>query len=416
MNKTFIFTRQVLHWLYTPAGEKVVFKMSNSHPGFRIFIIGAGFSKLAGLPLASELFRKVVDAIEIRYGNDTKFHADLEDYIEYRSACDRQNFDKNNIDMEEFMSYLDIEHFLELRGSKAWSEEGNESQIMVRKAIGKVIHSYTPQSDSLPTAYYKLAKKLSLNDFVITLKYDVVLERTLEHIGKPYRLFPQRFKQIGRSMNIVDSEVKEVTILKLHGSVDWFDNRHFLKMKEYMAEQGNEKYARHSIFADPQRYNASPIVDGLRAKDDPLLHIHRIKDVDAYYKFDTDFNAPFILSPSHVKFVYAEPLLSFWNGLGRAGAYNLGVSIIGFSLPKHDEYIRIALYQMISNYQRSWWDEPMLDSLKDYVRFVDYQNSEKAISDYKSRYAFAKEDRSDYHFNGFSEEAVRFIFDQVRQA
>ena len=389
--------------------------MSNSHPGFRIIILGAGFSKLAGLPLASELFTEVVNTIESQHGKDTKFHVDLENYIEYRIACDKE-FDANNIDMEEFMSYLDIEHFLELRGSKAWSDEGNESQIMIRKAIGKVIHSRTPQSDSLPDAYYKFANNLSLNDIVITLNYDIILERALEHIGKPYRLFPQRFKEIGRGSNIVDSDVKEVTILKLHGSVDWFDDRHFIKMKEYLAQQGHEDYARHSVFGDPKRYKASPIVDGPRSEDDPLLHIHRIEEVDSYYKYDTDFHAPFILSPSHVKFVYAEPLLSFWNGLGRAGGYNLGVSIVGFSLPSHDEYIRIGLYQIISNYQQSWWDEPMLDVLKDHVRLVDYQSNEDSIKDYKSRYSFVIEDRANYHFGGFSEDAIDFLFNNGRQA
>ena len=57
-----------------------------------------------------------------------------------------------------------------------------------------------------------------------------------------------------------------------------------------------------------------------------------------------------ILSPSHMKIVYATPFMDFWNGLGQAGGYNLGISIIGFSLPEHDDYIKISLYKMIGNY------------------------------------------------------------------
>lgn len=388
--------------------------MVEPHPGFRIFIIGAGFSRLAGLPLASELFEKVMQDIESSYGKKTKFHRDLENYIEYRSSCGK-DFDKTSIDLEEFMSYLDIEHFLELRGSKTWSDEGNESQIMIRRSIGRVIHKSTPSADSLPNAYIKFAESLSLEDLVITLNYDVIVERALEFIGKPYRLFPQRFKTIGRSSNTVDSNTKEVTILKLHGSVDWFDDRHYLKMREYLAEQGNEKYAKHSVFSDPTKYKAAPIVDGPRSKDDPLLHIHKIEYVDSFYENDNDFHAPFILSPSHVKFVYAEPLLSFWNGMGRAGGYNLGVSIIGFSLPEHDEYIRIGLYQMISNYQYSWWDEALLGVVKDHVRLVDFQSDEAAVSALKSRYSFLVDGKTEYYFNGFSDEAVDFLFNQARK-
>lgn len=388
--------------------------MAEPHPGFRIFIIGAGFSKPAGLPLASELFEEVIEDIESHHGKEAKFHGDLETFVEYKTACD-EDFDKSNIDLEEFMSYLDIEHYLELRGSKTWSDEGNESQIMIRKSIGRVIHRKTPPADSLPSAYIKFAKNLSLEDLVITLNYDIILERALDYIGKPYRLFPQRYKSIGRSANTVDSDTKEVTILKLHGSVDWFDDRHFLSLKECLSEQGHEDYAKHSVFSDPSKYRAKPIVDGPRSEDDPLLHIHRIEDADTYYNSDTDFHAPFILSPSHIKFVYAEPILSFWNGMGRAGGYNLGISVIGFSLPEHDEYIRVGFYQMISNYQYSWWDEPMLGVAKDYVRLVDFQNEESSISVLKNRYSFLVEGKTKYYLDGFSDEAVDFLFNQARK-
>jgi hypothetical protein len=37
------------------------------HIGFRIYILGAGFSRPAGLPIATELFPAVRSAIERRY-------------------------------------------------------------------------------------------------------------------------------------------------------------------------------------------------------------------------------------------------------------------------------------------------------------------------------------------------------------
>lgn len=389
--------------------------MNQNHPGYRIFILGAGFSRLAGLPLASELFEKIVSDIESHYGKKTKFSRSLDEYIGYKVACDKE-YDCSSIDLEDFMSYLDIEHYLELLGSKAWSDEGNESQIMIRKAIGRIIHRSTPEENSLPSEYIHFAECLSLNDYVITFNYDVVLERALHYIGKPYRLFPQRYQSVSEDSCAVDTEVKEVTILKLHGSVDWFDDRYYLKEKDYLKKKGAEKYAKHSIFSNKERFHAVPIVDGLRPKNDPLLHIHRIKDVDEYYKEDRDFHAPIILSPSHVKFVYAEPLLSLWNGLGRVGGYNLGVSIIGFSLPKHDEYIRVVLYKMISNFQESWWDEPLLNILKDYVRIVDSKNNEDEKLKLRRNYSFIIEEKSKYYFNGFSDDAITFLFNETRKA
>ena len=107
--------------------------------------------------------------------------------------------------------------------------------------------------------------------------------------------------------------------------------------------------------------------------------------------------------------------MSLWNGLGRAGGYNLGVSVIGFSLPPHDEYIRIGLHQMLNNYA-SWWDSPMLGVLKDYARFVDYKPEQADQNAYIERYRFAGADRSRFFFNGFGPDALEFLFNQPRVA
>lgn len=390
--------------------------MTERHPGFRIFVLGAGFSRPAGLPLATELFSEVRNRIEQHHGRDTKFQRDLENYIEYRTACDGTYLQKEAIDLEEFMSFLDIEHFLELRGSKTWSQEGNESQLMVRKAIGEVIHGRTPPADCLPDSYYRFAERLSTHDTVLTFNYDILLERALEHVGKPYRLFPNRFKSIGKTANIVDPDVDEVVLLKLHGSVDWFNDRQYLELKASLEEHGANHLPIHSVFDNPERYGLQPIIDGPRSPEDPLRHIHRVRDADTYYARDNGFNAPFILSPSHVKFVYSEPLLSFWSGMGRAGGYNLGISVVGFSLPKHDEYIRVGLYQMISNYQQSWWNEKMLGSmLKDNVRIVDFRHNENGIAELKSRYNFVDATKADYFLDGFGNDAIEFLFSQSRK-
>ena len=146
-----------------------------------------------------------------------------------------------------------------------------------------------------------------------------------------------------------------------------------------------------------------------------MRHIHWIEHVDKYYNADRGFNAPFILSPSHVKFLYAEPILGFWHGMGRAGGYNLGVSVIGFSLPSHDEYIRIGLYKMLSNYG-SWWDSRMLNLLKDYARFVDFRPTQEQQEEYRSRYRFAPAERSRFYFDGFGTDAIDFLFNQRRDA
>jgi hypothetical protein len=310
------------------------------------------------------------------------------------------------------MSYLDIEHFLGLRGSDTWSSEGNESQIITKKAIGEVIHLKTPPADKLPTFYYKFAERLTAYDLVLTFNYDVLLERALLHVGNPFRLFPSRYKSVSEWGGTVDDTKKEVTILKMHGSVDWFDNRHFLELQKVTKNGTNL----HTVFDNPDRYGAKRIVDGPRPANDPLSSIFRIEGVDEFYRLDRGFNGPFILSPSHVKFVYATTLLDFWHGMNRGGGWNLGVNVIGFSLPKHDEYIRIGLWNIITNYQQSWWDEKLIDFLKDYVRLIDLRTDDASISEYKDRYCFVDPGKTRYFFNGMCDEVIPFLFEDRRTA
>ena len=146
------------------------------HPGFRIYILGAGFSRPAGLPLATELFPAVRARIEHQHGVDTKFHRDLQNCLSYCEDCGIEGQNETSLDLELFMSYLDIEHYLELRGSDTWSQEGNETQLIIRKAIGAVIHERTPPPDKLPDVYYRFAERLSAHDTTLTFDYDLVLE------------------------------------------------------------------------------------------------------------------------------------------------------------------------------------------------------------------------------------------------
>lgn len=386
------------------------------HPGFRIFVLGAGFSRPAGLPLATELYTAVRERILSRHGRDTKFTRDVNNYISYCEDCGFTGQTDENLDLERFMSYLDIEHYLGFRGKDTWSQEGNESQLMIRKSIGEVIHDRTPSPDRLPDFYYRFAESLSPHDTVLTLNYDLLLESALSIVGKPFRRYPDRFKSVDQYGGTIDSDVEELVLLKLHGSIDWFDDRQFLELKESIKNYGATRIPLHSVFDDTSRYGARPLVDGPLPESDLLRHIYWIEKVADYYHRDNNFNAPFILSPSHVKFVYSEPLLSFWRGIGRSGGYNLGVSIIGFSLPDHDEYIRIGLYQMLSNYG-SWWDERFFNNvLKDYARFVDFRSTPEQVNEYRARFRFAAPERSRFHYAGFGPEAIDFLFHQHRES
>lgn len=381
---------------------------------YRIFILGAGFSVPARLPLGGELFKLVKQQIEKSEGLETKFHQSLDEFVQYKTNKDNIQCNVDDVDLEEFMSFLDIEHFLKLEGSDTFSEHGNAAQLYIKRYIGKVIQNRTPTADNLPEEYYEFAKKLQPHDIVITLNYDIILERALEYIGKPYRLFLNRLESIGETSSTIDNSKHEVTILKLHGSVDWFSNSIYTHRINAFKKAGSTDFPHDPIFSKGGRYQSYPLVNGPRQPDDPLSKLFRIKKIDEFYQHNSPPDIPMLLSPSHMKIVYASPFMEFWYGMGQSGAWNSSLSIIGFSLPEHDEYIRVALHKMIRNYQYFSWEDELFDGYKDNVKIVDFKTSDSEIDELKKTYSFVDYKKAELYTKGFSLDAVKFLFENKR--
>jgi len=162
---------------------------------YRIIILGAGFSVQAHLPLADELWMKILAKRKTLRGRAAKFNDDLDSYIKYCKECDGKKLTYESVNFEEFLGFLDIEHYLELRGGDTWSDNGNEGQIVIKTFIGEILSGYMPGPNDIPELYLEFARRLQPNDYVLTFNYDVLLERALDAVGKPYRLFPERYNR-----------------------------------------------------------------------------------------------------------------------------------------------------------------------------------------------------------------------------
>jgi len=143
---------------------------------FAIYILGAGFSKPAGLPLACELWDEVRRRALLLSGRAECFRDDLKTYLEYRKQCDGKELTFEQVDLEEFMAFLDIEFYLGLRGKETWSSHGNETQVVVKTLIGKILAERMPAN--IPEQYLAFARLLKPDDYVLTFNYDVLLERS----------------------------------------------------------------------------------------------------------------------------------------------------------------------------------------------------------------------------------------------
>ncbi len=154
---------------------------------FSIFVLGAGFSKPAGMPLGSEFFKEVLKKVKntVLYENILK--RDIELFLEYYNKTNSASITEDEINFEEFISYLDIEHYLDLKGKDTWSSEGNKSQIVIRNLIAKTLFEKMSSMDGKDFTLYKsFVQNLDAGDIIITFNYDTIIEKCLEMESKPY--------------------------------------------------------------------------------------------------------------------------------------------------------------------------------------------------------------------------------------
>ena len=213
------------------------------HNNHNVYILGAGFSRLRGLPLIGDFMVMMRDALQYHssLGHQRECKA-IEAVLEFRlrasSAAYRVQIDLENI--EELFSLASastsqmedsirlaiaatLDYANETAGSKTAQFNGSEDDVG-RKNGWLFNKSQFDESRGswIAPAYSYIVRSLlghwddvgrSSENTFITLNYDTVLEDALGSLGVSYSLgFDERSKS-------KDSSVVEV--LKLHGSVNW---------------------------------------------------------------------------------------------------------------------------------------------------------------------------------------------------
>lgn len=374
---------------------------------FRLIFLGAGFSRAANLPLGSELFIKVRHLISSKYGRDNIVERDLVLFLEYLNKCERKQETAKSINYEEFLEYLDIEHFLGLKGGDTWSSEGNESQLLIRKAIAEILYDLTPKSP--PNLYKKFVKRLNPDDWLYTFNYDTLLESALDFEGIPFRLFPFRYSEVGNSSCTIDNSKSEIVLLKLHGSINWFDRTSYDERVNIGNKSPMPYIPDHHIFGPNRITESTPLTEGLRPDNDSLSSIFIVKDIGPLIKPGFWECTPLILSPSKTKLFYSGPLRDFWWGIQRAGGLNLSAGVIGYSLPRYDLYARQVLYKIYNNYVGYEPDFEISGRRKAKFRILDYRQTAATAKEFMDDYQFIDPGRTDVRLDGLNEDSVEWF-------
>jgi hypothetical protein len=379
---------------------------------YRLIVLGAGFSVAAKLPLARELSTLVLD----RTGAAKELHAlfkDVDSYREYERLRTGTAPNIEEIDIERLLSFLDIEHYLELAGSDTWSDAGNKGQLAARSVLAQVLvqrQQAMTEQDWQP--YLRFAEALEPGDEVITFNYDTILETACERVGKPFRLCPHRYKTVTHTGGTLDSDRKEVCIRKVHGSVDWFDmGPYFEQARAYEEDPQNRArpYTNAAIVRRRHELSLEWLTEDPYPENEYLSQIVRVRKPELLLTDSGMWPVPFLVSPSAAKLVYLKPLASLWNGFNNAGWLQSQMIVIGFSFSSFDDYVLVPLIRAINNFQnsREKWDFYRPTKLK----IVDFQANEAERRAFCDRVKWVRWGDTAAFWSGFSASIVPLLLE-----
>ena len=314
-------------------------------PTCRLFVLGAGFSAPAGLPLGHGLLERVRN-----YVRDSFRHAGWEGPLEREIEEWRSLYPRKSVDLERVLAYSHRKHHLRVLGSDEYFAHGSRSIVAARPAIQRILIQSTP--NAVPPLYREFALRLCPHDVVLTFNYDTLLEQALDDIGKPYSLTPEWWLKTDPG----ESEPKFVDLLKLHGSIDWYDRYYLDEAMRWHAEQGFDVPNRDPIFGPAPSVPSEPLARGATEVfgSNLLPRVFRVPNHEKHFPLEDRTGAhivPFVLPPAYDKLLGHDPILDLWENLHRTHDAYSSIVMIGYSMPSHDSYAYESLGRLFVEYQ-----------------------------------------------------------------
>lgn len=221
----------------------------NGTPRKTVFILGAGATRgafphirLHGKKIVAPLngdFFKVVEAFVAAHGNSGGFQAR---YNRVRKVF-REEFPTRGrwpVPMEEAFSLLYVskdfpEIYIPRRGRRRKPGSRREIEDFLRLTFGilSAIEAGVPDTN----LYTRLVSRLAPGDTILTLNYDTLLDSALIDAGwdpaKGYGLTGGSGKiRWTRPHPLLSASLRDVKLLKLHGSLNWYVRGSFSNLSE----------------------------------------------------------------------------------------------------------------------------------------------------------------------------------------
>jgi hypothetical protein len=273
----------------------------------RVFILGAGFSAAAGVPLTEQLLAIAMDKFETECPG---IYARVENYAKESIGCPTDT--KLNITDLSFSDLCTFLEFVELReygGGERWSENGSREKLALRFYLAKAIVERTPNKNDVPQLYLDFAAQLHKRDVVISLNWDGLLETALDAVDMKY------------TYNFSDDSA--VKLCKLHGSVNW-----------RLGEPNQWGKPVNTLGWDSLEF-----AQGLVTKE--IYHSSALLSYDAWRKYGPLGEVePFLVLPGYGKAFDVRDNATLWYKPEAAFVATHDVFIIGLGLPHDDFFVK----------------------------------------------------------------------------
>ena len=245
-------------------------------------------------------------------------------------------------------------------GSDEYFEHGSLSIVAARRAIQRILIDRTPVDT--PSLYQKFSKHLSPNDVVLTFNYDTLLEQSLDSIVKPYTLTPEWWL----NQDERESRYTYVDLLKLHGSIDWYDRKYHDDAVRWYLEEDLNVPDRDPIFGPNQSVQTEPLSKGETGElgQNILSRVFRVPNHSRHFPLDGgrySHVVPFVLPLAYDKLLGYDPIVDLWRSLHHNMNVFSSIVVIGYSMPPSDSYAYEALGKLYVDYQsggeKTWWEQ-----------------------------------------------------------
>lgn len=293
------------------------------HVSNTIFILGAGASKMADVPL-------MYDFLDAAYylwkqgfinENETEFKLVFGAISELQKVHSKSKLDIINI--ESVFSAFEMAKTL--RQFSDYSHEqiqqlSRAMRLLIIKTIESKVSFKRNQSDILPPPPYK-----EFAEMLYKLKYRATPKQTISIITFNYDMcsdYALSFKNLKFDYGLREEIDKEhLPLLKLHGSLNWGYCKECNRIIPYNVDEYCNKNGWHQ--------NQGTFNMAIGSQLATLVHCEKNLDPD-----------PVIVPPTWNKTDYHRTLSSVWSHAAKELSEAEHIFIIGYSLPPSDEFFR----------------------------------------------------------------------------